>query len=1238
MLISTFYGSFVPSANAAEMTNQQQGLAILQNVIGLDLSKYSVTTTENPPDKQSSYLGIIPQDTIVYNFASGLDEFKVLFIFSDGHLQTIAVLNNVGNLNYTKTAINGANAVEMAQRYLSNYQAYTGNLFFNELKSTLNNIDYSQNFTKNFEDKILEVTTYNNQTTFKWCYTINGVVAPYSKFVMLSFLGDNFNTFVDNWQFYNVGSSSVNLSEKDAKGVALQAAKAHLSSLKTTAGMEDINNFNESNVCWSSLIFDNSLDAEKTRGSDALALFPVWRIGINLNKWYGQMYGVEVDIWADTGEVRSIQTVWSTLIPLDGTLHAGGKIPDSINRTSSVDVSVDKAFFVADGKVTLFVWAVPALVLVATGAFIVVWLRKKNYSIHLSHPRFLNMSKIICIFILFIIFFASIATVAAVPKAIVWGSESTGASGYPLPDGPSWRKHSTEVSFQQQIAANISQWFNANNYYAINHQGNLGSSRTQILADLSNSQGDDSLAVVDFDHGVGGLPSSAVPLGPDYGLAPTDEFHYMIEDNTGTLTGPYGSTPSSHPENAVYDMDVYSSGKAKTTFTFINTCLSASIVDTVGNYNTRQRMEPAQGSYVQRPIGMPLAWTGRYVKSPSTPGFNVITDISNDGYGNSDLGDQVYIGFPKGSASLEQKIPYNTGTYPYYDWVYSFFYLVLNNDVSVNSALNTASSMLYGQNFGNCPLRTGFNASWWHMDTPDDWSVSTMAVYGNGNIKLHASSLTLNVAEDTGTHAPPYSLFTIGGQVCVPPSYPTTINLVPGAYSVTIGDEHNFVFSHFTYNGQSYYNRPANIQLGAGGSLVAHYNWSPTYYNLTISSSGQGSTTPTGNQPYVSYDYAQVQANPNSGYIHYWTSDLGGDPDYDRTRYVLMDGSHWLQANFVTAPSYNFVSHVEATTGPVGNPAKINGPNNDGQHAAIVGMGPYQNYGSLTSHLYFTTMGHIYVYGCASYSSGPLYVYTSTDGSNWSFVGATTVSQQSPGWIDCGYSTSPFSYVKLTAEYPSNVYTIAVDSVKVDPTLYTLTIQQTGSGTVTPSTSTQYLVDTNAHVTAEAASGWVFDHWVLDNIDAGNNPAIDVYMNTDRTLRAVFTLIPTDTYVSSITGYGGPAGDVDYLVGQPDGQYAGLACFGPYHVYSMISAMLDAQTSGHIYVYGYAEYSGGPLSVYTSTDGSNWNLYCGANVWNSSPGWIDCGTCSSPFRYVMLAAEYPGNVYTIRVDSLKVVP
>ena len=155
----------------------------------------------------------------------------------------------------------------------------------------------------------------------------------------------------------------------------------------------------------------------------------------------------------------------------------------------------------------------------------------------------------------------------------------------------------------------------------------------------------------------------------------------------------------------------------KIKFAFINTCLSADTTYGQGEL-------PPQFPYPGRGLGMPFAWTRRLVGP----------DMSSDGYNNPDYSGQVYIGFPYGSASLMQHIPYDYGV-QYRWWVNYFFYYALNFNMSVNDALNTVCQQYWGTTFGNSYLRAGFTAYWWNAN-PETMPGSTMAVYGDGTIYL----------------------------------------------------------------------------------------------------------------------------------------------------------------------------------------------------------------------------------------------------------------------------------------------------------------------------------------------------------------------------------------------------------------------------------------------------------------------------------------------------------------------
>ncbi|MCJ7559706.1 hypothetical protein MUO79_03685, partial [Candidatus Bathyarchaeota archaeon] len=504
LLVSSAYTTLIPNVHAAEMTIQQKGLSILSDVVGLDLARYDVTTKEYQQELQVSYLGVVPQKSVSYNLESGENKLKIFYTFAKGNLQMIQVLENEGAPSLTKprTSTN----TFAAKSFLTDYQTYTADSLYGELRSTLDNVGANKNITKISGNTQLNVSAIDGYTTFKWTYIFNGVTAP-SRFIAMGFKNGFLTAFVDNWNLYSIGGTSVNLSKEEAVAIALDSARRHSWSVQLEEDTLDVKNLNEKRVSWSTLIFDGSLNADKARSEDPLRLYPVWRVGVTLNKWYGDLYGIEVDIWADTGEVRSVQEAWSTLPPPEDNSTA------NVNSQASANLAMLITF---------------PTVAAATGAIMVlVKQKKKLHTYNLLKRSGLKAGGILlCILISSIILFAPIATVNATTRgAAVWGSESTGAWNNYLQK--SWRKSPTEVYWQRLTAANISIWFGNNGYYGnngINHQGirNPGSSKSQILTDIMNLRNTyDYVAVVDFDHGVGGYPW----------YAPPGELHYMFEDN-----------------------------------------------------------------------------------------------------------------------------------------------------------------------------------------------------------------------------------------------------------------------------------------------------------------------------------------------------------------------------------------------------------------------------------------------------------------------------------------------------------------------------------------------------------------------------------------------------------------------------------------------------------------------------------------------------------------------------------
>ena len=856
LLVFSVTSSLAAPVYFPKPTTQEKGLTILNNVVGIDLTKYTVASKEYPQDYQTSYFGVVPQENVGYDLTSGESKLKMLYTFAYGNLQMIQVLESEGSPKLVESA-SSPNALEMAKYFLINYQTYTADSFFGELKSMLDNVDATKNATIKSGNVQLEVTaindyiTFNDYTNFKWTYTFNDAKAS-SKFVALGFKNGFLTAFVDNWRLYKIGSTTVNLSKEEAIDIALETAKSHSWSVKLDDDAFEAKNFNESNACWAVLVFDSSVGAGKTRSEDLLTLYPVWRVGVALDKWYGNLYGIEVDIWADTKEIRYVQEAFSTLLPPADGIATASESTASLNGQTSL---------VAETEPSSIIWVALPIIVAATIGTASFWVSRKKKSPPYNFPK-LRSPKTggisLCFLILFLMLLVPIATVNATQTggAVVWGSESTGAGAYPN----SWRKSSTEIDLQRYISNNIRNYFASNGYAGYNRQGYPGSLKSSILYYISYLQNNyDRVAVVDFDHGVGRT---------DYqGL---NEWHYMFEDNVGTLTGDPPGDP--HPENGVYDMDIHPlTTSRKIAFAFINTCLSANVSDWQYDPIDDIWWYSAQGMVNGRARGLPFAWTQRYVEWIYGKGFNVQTDISNYGYHYPDTGPQVYIGFPWGSASLEQRIPYNTGI-QYQHWVNSFFYYALFYDMSVNDALDHASWQHWGAYFPDCPLWTGFQAYWWPSAWPQ--TNSRMFVYGNGEIHLKI--------------APPiqYSLSISAGSG-------GTTNPSPGTYwydegtnvQVTANPYAGYDFDYWLLDGGYYSSNPTvTVTMNSNHNLQAIFKQEQTGHQVTV-------------YAYNQYGY--------QGYVPlYIDGQYKGTTPYTCT---LSQGNHQI---YVESPLYDGYYHV----------------------------------------------------------------------------------------------------------------------------------------------------------------------------------------------------------------------------------------------------------------------------------------------------------------------------------------
>jgi hypothetical protein len=734
-LSSIAYAMLIPSAHAAENTNPQKALDIMNNVIGVDLLKCTATPKDNP---SNSYLGIVPQDNVRYTLGSnGSETADIRLSFVNGKLRVIHVLGTADPSCLKKTS---SNSLEMAKDFLSTYHSYSENPFYSQLKTMLNDISVGENLTKTSSNIKLEVSNseYYDSETYSWTYSNNGVEAK-SKCVTISYESGFLKYFIDNWDLYQIGSTTVNISEKQAIETGMQFARNFSWKISPDNDTYQVKNYTVANAMVWETVYLSNLYADNPRSEDPLMLYPIRHVWVSLDKFYpGNVYGLNVYIWADTGNVAYIHE------------RVSSSDPPSDSVASNDTFKIEAVNSEAQAAPTDAPWMVfPAFAFMA-GPISVFFLFKGRKTSRRRLSKFVGGAFCLLMFLSTFLFVTNSTVEASSPSSRVeiWGAESIGAYNQSLEF--SWRKTNEEIYYQDLLGNLISVYSGDNGYDAINSQGDNGhtSFKAAILDDISyNDANYPRVAVVDFDHGNGNAGMSGIP---------PNEFHYLFEDNNGTSVGQLRWTATTCVDNGVYDMEIYPRvASGKVCFAFINTCNSANYESNFGGYYySPQGLIPG----TDRARGMPFAWSHRSVYPGNYGDFDVSIHLSSDGYNSQtrDKGDFVYLGFDGGSASLNQTID-GSGSL-YWQWFRDFFWFVFSSDQSVNDALDDASIEHYESDFGNTDLAKHFNPIWpmYNHDT-EQWENQTkngkLVVYGNGNIHLYQNGGIWNFDEGQGSTA-----------------------------------------------------------------------------------------------------------------------------------------------------------------------------------------------------------------------------------------------------------------------------------------------------------------------------------------------------------------------------------------------------------------------------------------------------------------------------------------------------
>ena len=283
---------------------QETARAFLENVVELDVTKYNMTLkvqTDSPADDR----GVI-KSTLFFHLTSEESTLDVLCVFRDNTLVTLITYPISGLPLLTRPT---ADTLDLAKRFLNNYQSESRANYVQPLVNMLNNVTDLKPLSITSNDVKLTITTEDYEY-IEWMETANGITNTYNR-VAIAFQNGALKLFGDSWNSYPIGSTEVNVSQEQAISLAKERVKSY--SYDTNPVVSNLTVNDQSN--WT--------HAELTMEPRGSALFPQWDVHLPLDRVYpGMVTSIRVRLWADTGEIIDIHESSVSGMPLENSQPA----------------------------------------------------------------------------------------------------------------------------------------------------------------------------------------------------------------------------------------------------------------------------------------------------------------------------------------------------------------------------------------------------------------------------------------------------------------------------------------------------------------------------------------------------------------------------------------------------------------------------------------------------------------------------------------------------------------------------------------------------------------------------------------------------------------------------------------------------------------------------------------------------------------------------------------------------
>lgn len=351
------------STGSMQSNNLSVAMNFLSNVVGLNLTEYSLTTPSyltnvtlpdsNPTAPPNTTftdpfsMNGLNIETPSYYFKSDNGTIDALCIFYNGQLALVNIDPIGTNVSYDYASPPGNDLASQADAILTKYAGFLSQessvdtSFLPTMTAVLNSVNIEQSVNVTAGNINFLSSQNGDVATLKWIYTENGVCMNYKR-VEMDFTNGALTSFSDGWSLYKVAGLS-EITAQQATNIALHAAQ-NVQLVMTTSNGQNVTVATPdlSNAPYDSLLnmmpihgADPSLTSQLNL--DPLTLYPVWQFQFYFNQTTAGDDGIDVGVLGTT----------STVLYANGFGHLGD-LPTTTTGTSSdsLDLAIVIVFVV----------------------------------------------------------------------------------------------------------------------------------------------------------------------------------------------------------------------------------------------------------------------------------------------------------------------------------------------------------------------------------------------------------------------------------------------------------------------------------------------------------------------------------------------------------------------------------------------------------------------------------------------------------------------------------------------------------------------------------------------------------------------------------------------------------------------------------------------------------------------------------------------------------------------------